>query len=171
MYGAGPLSRYSVLGTLPAVLVAFLGLQAGKVLLHFREEGHAQVIVRWVLWAGLCGGLAALLHLTGIDPISPALSNISCVLAAVCFWQFCFVVLYTVMDVLRCGRVSSAMFLRCMGQNSLPVYLIWTLLPELCRFPYAGTNTALLMLFNVLNVLGFGLLARIFFLHRFFPRV
>jgi heparan-alpha-glucosaminide N-acetyltransferase len=144
-----------VLGTLPAVLVAFLGLQAGKVLLHFREEGHAHVIVRWVLWAGLCGGSAVLLHLTGIDPSSPALGNISCALAAVCFWQSCFVVFYTVMDVLRCGaRVSSAMFLRCMGQNSLLIYIIWTLLPELCRFPYAGTNSSLLMLLNVFNVAG-----------------
>ena len=155
MYGAGPLSRYSVLGTLPAVLVAFLGLQAGKVSLHFSEEGHAQVIIRWVLWAGLCGGSAALLHLTGIDPISPALSNISCALAAVCFWQSWFVVFYTVMDVLRCAaRVSSAMFLRCMGQNSLLIYIIWTLLPELCRVPYTGTNTTLLMVVNVVNVAG-----------------
>lgn len=170
LYGAGPLSRYSVLGTLPSCLVAYLGLQAGRVFCHFREEGHEQVIVRWVLWSGLCGGAAALLHLT-VMPISPALNNISFVLAAVCVWQGCFVVMYTVVDVLRFGRGSSPMFLRCMGANSLPVYVTCTLLPDLFRYPYGGTNDVLLLMREVCNVAGFSLLAALFWLHRFFPRV
>lgn len=171
LYGAGPLSRYSLLGTVPAVLVAYLGLQAGKVLLHFREEGHVQVIVRWLLWAAVCGGGAAVLHLTRIMPISPALGNISFALAAVCVWQLSHVLFFTAIEVLRCDRVSSAMFLRYMGANSLPIFITWTLLPDLCQFPYTGNNTALLMVREACNVAGFAVLAALWWQHKFFPRV
>jgi heparan-alpha-glucosaminide N-acetyltransferase len=171
LYGSGPLSRFSLLGTVPAILVAYLGLQAGKVLLHFKDDGVGQVIVRWLVWAGLCGGAAVALHLTRAMPIAPALGNISFALASTAVWQLLHVCVYTVTEVLQCGATGFG-FLRYMGANSLCLFITWTLLPELALFGDASSSTPTVLVLRQLgNVAGFGLLAASWWLHRWFPRV
>ena len=52
------------LGSLTAIIAAFLGMQAGRVVLHYQRVSHWQMIVRWLGWGlllcviatALCGG-------------------------------------------------------------------------------------------------------------------
>jgi hypothetical protein len=180
LYGAGPLSSFSLLGTVPAVLVAYLGLQSGKTLLHFKPEGDGQVVARWLLWAGLCGGSAAALHLTGTMPIVPALNNLSFVLAAVCVWQLLMCGAYLLVDVLQLNGGGFA-FLRYMGANSLATFVAFSFVPTLAVWPgsssVGGGGAGALpshtraVLWQCANVACFAALGWAWWLHRFFPRL
>ncbi|XP_016103157.1 heparan-alpha-glucosaminide N-acetyltransferase-like [Sinocyclocheilus grahami] len=44
-----PFDPEGVLGSINSVLMAFLGLQAGKILLHYRDQ-HRQIITRFLIW-------------------------------------------------------------------------------------------------------------------------
>ena len=173
MYGAGPLSRFSLLGTAPAVLVAYIGMQSGKTLLHFKPEGDGQVVARWLLWAGLCGGGAAALHLTHTMPIVPALNNLSFVLAAACVWQLLMCGAYLLMDVLQFK--GGFAFLRYMGANSLATFVAFSFVPSLAVWQGGGDDLqpshTRAVLWQCANVACFAALGWAWWLHRFFPRL
>jgi len=139
VFGAGSLSRFSLLGTAPAVLLGYLGFQAGRTLLHFQAEGAGHVLSRWCVWGALCGAGAAALHLSGTMLITPPLTNIPFVLAvaAVCFGAIA--ALHVAVDLLKIEAPFQPF--RYLGLNPLPLFVLRTLGPNVFTWPASERPT------------------------------
>ncbi|KAL6467369.1 hypothetical protein MHYP_G00251730 [Metynnis hypsauchen] len=112
-----------VLGSINSVLMAFLGLQAGKVLLHYREQ-HRQIITRFLVWSFLLGIFSAVLtkcsRNQGYIPVNKNLWSLSYVTTLSCFAFVVLLVVYYTVDVRRWW--SGAPFFYP-GMNSILVYV------------------------------------------------
>ena len=57
------------LGSITATVMTFLGLQAGRVIVHYKNHSHKAMLTRWAVWGlslcllatALCGGSQVLL--------------------------------------------------------------------------------------------------------------
>ncbi|KAL7856391.1 hypothetical protein AOLI_G00199950 [Acnodon oligacanthus] len=118
-----PFDPEGVLGSINSVLMAFLGLQAGKVLLHYREQ-HRQIITRFLVWSFLLGiGSAVLTKCSrnqGYIPVNKNLWSLSYVTTLSCFAFVVLLVVYYTVDVRRWW--SGAPFYYP-GMNSILVYV------------------------------------------------
>ncbi|XP_037389003.1 heparan-alpha-glucosaminide N-acetyltransferase isoform X2 [Pygocentrus nattereri] len=118
-----PFDPEGVLGSINSVLMAFLGLQAGKVLLHYREQ-HRQIITRFLVWSFLLGIFSAVLtkcsRNQGYIPVNKNLWSLSYVTTLSCFAFVVLLVVYYTVDVKRWW--SGAPFFYP-GMNSILVYV------------------------------------------------
>eukprot|EP00063_Salmo_salar_P090588 XP_014065423.1 PREDICTED: heparan-alpha-glucosaminide N-acetyltransferase-like [Salmo salar] len=55
-----PFDPEGVLGSINSVLMAFLGLQAGKILLHYKDQ-HSSIMARFLIWSLVLGIISATL--------------------------------------------------------------------------------------------------------------
>ncbi|XP_036439557.1 LOW QUALITY PROTEIN: heparan-alpha-glucosaminide N-acetyltransferase [Colossoma macropomum] len=118
-----PFDPEGVLGSINSVLMAFLGLQAGKVLLHYREQ-HREIITRFLVWSFLLGIISAVLtkcsRNQGFIPVNKNLWSLSYVTTLSCFAFVVLLVVYYTVDVKRWW--SGAPFFYP-GMNSILVYV------------------------------------------------
>ncbi|XP_023188882.1 heparan-alpha-glucosaminide N-acetyltransferase [Xiphophorus maculatus] len=118
-----PFDPEGVLGSINSVLMAFLGLQAGKILLHYRDV-PTSVISRFLIWGLLLGAISAVLTECSTDkgfiPVNKNLWSLSYVTTLACFAFVLLVLVYYTIDVKKWW--SGAPFYYT-GMNSILVYV------------------------------------------------
>ncbi|XP_072526319.1 LOW QUALITY PROTEIN: heparan-alpha-glucosaminide N-acetyltransferase [Salminus brasiliensis] len=118
-----PFDPEGVLGSINSVLMGFLGLQAGKILLHYRDQPK-QIMTRFLVWSFLLGIVSAVLTKCsrhhGYIPINKNLWSLSYVTTLSCFAFIILLVFYTTVDVKSWW--SGAPFFYP-GMNSILVYV------------------------------------------------
>nr|XP_033771290.1 heparan-alpha-glucosaminide N-acetyltransferase isoform X4 [Geotrypetes seraphini] len=112
-----------ILGTINAIVLAFLGLQAGKILLFYKDQ-HKQIIRRFFIWGIIMGVISAVLtkcsQNEGFIPINKNLWSISYVTTLCCFAFLLLLFIYYLVDVKKFW--SGAPFVYP-GMNSILVYV------------------------------------------------
>ncbi|XP_064004581.1 heparan-alpha-glucosaminide N-acetyltransferase isoform X1 [Pogoniulus pusillus] len=118
-----PYDPEGILGTINSIFMAFLGLQAGKILLFYRNQ-HKQILCRFVTWSTVMGMISAILTKCskeeGFIPINKNLWSISYVTTTSCFAFILLSLMYYLVDVKRLW--SGAPFFYP-GMNSILVYI------------------------------------------------
>ncbi|NXX44946.1 HGNAT acetyltransferase, partial [Tricholaema leucomelas] len=118
-----PYDPEGILGTINSIFMAFLGLQAGKILLFYRNQ-HKQILCRFVIWSIVMGMISAILTKCskeeGFIPINKNLWSISYVTTTSCFAFILLSLMYYLVDVKKLW--SGAPFFYP-GMNSILVYI------------------------------------------------
>ncbi|XP_061848446.1 heparan-alpha-glucosaminide N-acetyltransferase isoform X1 [Colius striatus] len=118
-----PYDPEGILGTINTIVMAFLGLQAGKIILFYKDQ-HKQIMSRFVTWSIVMGIISAILTKCskeeGFIPINKNLWSISYVTTMSCFAFMLLLLMYYLVDVKRLW--SGAPFFYP-GMNSILVYV------------------------------------------------
>ncbi|RXN18563.1 heparan-alpha-glucosaminide N-acetyltransferase isoform X2 [Labeo rohita] len=138
-----PFDPEGVLGSINSILMAFLGLQAGKILLHYRDQ-HRHIITRFLIWGFILGIISAVLtkcsRNDGFIPINKNLWSLSYVTTLSCFAFVTLGVFYYMVDVKKWW--SGAPFFYP-GVNSILVYVGHEVFEEYFPFRWKMTNSQL----------------------------
>uniref|UniRef100_A0A7N6B209 Heparan-alpha-glucosaminide N-acetyltransferase catalytic domain-containing protein n=1 Tax=Anabas testudineus TaxID=64144 RepID=A0A7N6B209_ANATE len=132
-----PYDPEGVLGSISSVLMAYLGLQAGKIILHYRDV-HTSIISRFLIW-----GLILVTVLTkcsrdqGFIPVNKNLWSLSYVTTLACFAFVLLVLVYYTVDVRKWW--SGAPFYYP-GMNSILVYVGHEVFEEYFPFRWRMAN-------------------------------
>ncbi|CAO2611741.1 Heparan-alpha-glucosaminide N-acetyltransferase [Lemmus lemmus] len=112
-----------ILGTINSIVMAYLGVQAGKILLYYKDQTKA-IVMRFAAWCCVLGLISvALTKLSaneGFIPINKNLWSISYVTTLSCFAFFILLVLYPLVDVKRLWTGTPFFY---PGMNSILVYV------------------------------------------------
>nr|XP_031295839.1 heparan-alpha-glucosaminide N-acetyltransferase isoform X1 [Camelus dromedarius]XP_031295840.1 heparan-alpha-glucosaminide N-acetyltransferase isoform X1 [Camelus dromedarius] len=112
-----------ILGTINSIVMAFLGVQAGKILLYYKDRTK-DILVRFTAWCCLLGLISVALTKAseneGFIPVNKNLWSISYVTTLSAFAFFILLVLYPVVDVH--GLWTGTPFFYP-GMNSILVYV------------------------------------------------
>ncbi|KAM4584289.1 heparan-alpha-glucosaminide N-acetyltransferase isoform 2-T3 [Odontesthes bonariensis] len=118
-----PYDPEGVLGSINSVLMAFLGLQAGKIILHYRDL-PTSIMSRFLIWGLFLGIISAVLTKCSTDqgfiPVNKNLWSLSYVTTLACFAFVLLVLVYYAVDVKKWW--SGAPFYYP-GMNSILVYV------------------------------------------------
>ncbi|NXA56463.1 HGNAT acetyltransferase, partial [Nothocercus julius] len=118
-----PYDPEGILGTINSAVMAFLGLQAGKIILLYKDQ-HKQIMSRFLIWSIVMGIISAALTKCSKDegfiPINKNLWSISYVTTMSCFAFILLLLIYYLVDVKRLW--SGAPFFYP-GMNSILVYI------------------------------------------------
>ncbi|XP_078658838.1 heparan-alpha-glucosaminide N-acetyltransferase-like isoform X3 [Branchiostoma floridae x Branchiostoma belcheri] len=135
-----PFDPEGLLGTLTSALLCFLGLQAGKILLTYTQNG--QRVGRWLGWAVATGAIGALLcdgrQNEGWIPLNKNLWSLSFVLVLSCFAFVLLSACYIIIDVKQWW--TGAPFYQ-VGMNSILVYIGHELCADKLPFQWAASST------------------------------
>ncbi|XP_029602317.1 heparan-alpha-glucosaminide N-acetyltransferase [Salmo trutta] len=135
-----PFDPEGVLGSINSVLMAFLGLQAGKILLHYKDQ-HSSIMARFLIWSLVMGIISATLTKCSLNegfiPINKNLWSLSYVTTLACFGLLLLVLIYYTVDVRRWW--SGAPFYYP-GMNSILVYVGHEVLEEYFPFRWRMAN-------------------------------
>ncbi|XP_031415518.1 heparan-alpha-glucosaminide N-acetyltransferase isoform X2 [Clupea harengus] len=138
-----PFDPEGTLGSINSILMAFLGVQAGKILLHYRDL-HSKIISRFLIWGFILGALSAILTKCSKDhgfiPINKNLWSLSYVTTLSCFAFVLLGVVYYIVDVKRWW--SGAPFYYP-GMNSILVYVGHEVFEEYFPFRWRMANSQL----------------------------
>ncbi|XP_066157076.1 heparan-alpha-glucosaminide N-acetyltransferase [Euwallacea fornicatus] len=111
-----------IVGCLTTIFHVMLGVQAGVILLVYKE--HHQRIVRWLIWSVVLGGLGGALcgfsKEDGFIPVNKNLWSISFVLVTCSFAFFLLSVCYFLVDVKKWWSGKPLLFA---GMNSIILYI------------------------------------------------
>ncbi|XP_069341133.1 heparan-alpha-glucosaminide N-acetyltransferase isoform X1 [Eulemur rufifrons] len=112
-----------ILGTVNSIVMGFFGVQAGKILLYYKDQTKA-ILIRFTAWGCILGLISVALTKVseneGFIPVNKNLWSISYVTTLSCFAFFILLVLYPVVDVR--GLWTGAPFFYP-GMNSILVYV------------------------------------------------
>lgn len=112
-----------ILGTINSIVMAFLGVQAGKILLYYKDQTK-DILIRFTAWCCVLGLISVALtevsENEGFIPVNKNLWSISYVTTLSSFAFFILLVLYPVVDVK--GIWTGAPFFYP-GMNSILVYV------------------------------------------------
>ncbi|XP_019389715.1 PREDICTED: heparan-alpha-glucosaminide N-acetyltransferase isoform X2 [Crocodylus porosus] len=112
-----------ILGTINSIFMAFLGLQAGKILLFYKDQ-HKQILSRFFIWSLIMAVVSAALTKCSKDegfiPINKNLWSLSYVTTLSCFAFMLLLLIYYLVDIKRWW--SGAPFFYP-GMNSILVYV------------------------------------------------
>ncbi|XP_043839813.1 heparan-alpha-glucosaminide N-acetyltransferase [Dromiciops gliroides] len=112
-----------ILGTINSIVMAFLGVQAGKILLFYKDQ-HKQIMLRFFLWSAMLGIISGVLtkfsQNEGFIPVNKNLWSISYVTTLSFFAFLLLLFMYFLVDVARLW--SGAPFFYP-GMNSILVYV------------------------------------------------
>lgn len=118
-----PYDPEGVLGSINSILMAFLGLQAGKIILHYRDLPRS-IMSRFLIWGLILGVISATLTKCsanqGFIPVNKNLWSLSYVTTLACFAFVLLAVIYYIVDVKKWW--SGAPFYYP-GMNSILVYV------------------------------------------------
>lgn len=136
-----PYDPEGVLGSINSVLMAFLGLQAGKIILHYRDL-HRSIMSRFLIWGLLLGVISAVLTKCsanqGFIPVNKNLWSLSYVTTLACFAYVLLVLIYYTVDVKKWW--SGAPFYYP-GMNSILVYVGHEVFAEYFPFRWRMANS------------------------------
>ncbi|XP_067577607.1 heparan-alpha-glucosaminide N-acetyltransferase isoform X1 [Pseudorca crassidens] len=112
-----------ILGTINSIVMAFLGVQAGKILLYYKDQTKG-ILIRFATWGCFLGFISVALTKAseneGFVPVNKNLWSISYVTTLSSFAFFILLVLYPVVDVK--GLWTGTPFFYP-GMNSILVYV------------------------------------------------
>uniref|UniRef100_A0A803U1B5 Heparan-alpha-glucosaminide N-acetyltransferase catalytic domain-containing protein n=1 Tax=Anolis carolinensis TaxID=28377 RepID=A0A803U1B5_ANOCA len=112
-----------ILGTINSVIMAFLGLQAGKILLFYKDQ-HRQIMLRFCIWSVVMGVISAVLTECSKDegfiPVNKNLWSISYVTTLSSFGFVLLLLIYYLVDVKKVWSGSPFFF---PGMNSILIYV------------------------------------------------
>ncbi|CAH1246921.1 HGSNAT [Branchiostoma lanceolatum] len=135
-----PFDPEGLLGTLTSALLCFLGLQAGKILLTYTQNGAR--VGRFIGWAVATGAIGALLcdgrQNEGWIPLNKNLWSLSFVMVLSCFAFVLLSVCYIIIDVKQWW--TGAPFYQ-VGMNSILVYIGHELCADKLPFQWAASST------------------------------
>lgn len=118
-----PYDPEGILGTISSVVMAFLGLQAGKILVFYKNQ-HKQVLVRFFIWSVFMGVISAILTKCstneGFIPVNKNLWSLSYVTTLSCFAFFLLMLIYFLVDVKKVWMGGPFFY---PGMNSILVYV------------------------------------------------
>ncbi|KAG8593749.1 hypothetical protein GDO81_000938 [Engystomops pustulosus] len=118
-----PYDPEGILGIINSVVMAFLGLQAGKILVFYKNQ-HKQVLVRFFTWSVFMGVISAILTKCssneGFIPVNKNLWSISYVTTLACFAFFLLMLIYFLVDVKKFWMGGPFFY---PGMNSILVYV------------------------------------------------
>ncbi|NXY85771.1 HGNAT acetyltransferase, partial [Alcedo cyanopectus] len=118
-----PYDPEGILGTINSIFMAFLGLQAGKIILFYKDQ-HKQIMSRFMIWSIGMGIISAILTKCskeeGFIPVNKNLWSVSYVTTTCCFAFVLLLLIYYLVDVKRLW--SGAPFFYP-GMNSILVYI------------------------------------------------
>uniref|UniRef100_A0A672I284 Heparan-alpha-glucosaminide N-acetyltransferase catalytic domain-containing protein n=1 Tax=Salarias fasciatus TaxID=181472 RepID=A0A672I284_SALFA len=118
-----PYDPEGVLGSINSILITFLGLQAGKIILHYRDISTS-IISRFFIWGLFLGVISAVLTKCstnqGFIPVNKNLWSLSYVTTLACFAFVLLAIIYYAVDVKKWW--SGAPFYYP-GMNSILVYV------------------------------------------------
>ncbi|TMS23382.1 Heparan-alpha-glucosaminide N-acetyltransferase [Larimichthys crocea] len=136
-----PYDPEGVLGSINSILMAFLGLQAGKIILHYRDL-HRSIMSRFLIWGLFLGVISAVLTKCSTDqgfiPVNKNLWSLSYVTTLACFAYVLLVLVYYTVDVKRWW--SGAPFYYP-GMNSILVYVGHEVFEEYFPFRWRMANS------------------------------
>ncbi|XP_041789111.1 heparan-alpha-glucosaminide N-acetyltransferase isoform X1 [Chelmon rostratus] len=135
-----PFDPEGVLGSINSILMTFLGLQAGKIILHYRDL-HRSIMSRFLIWGLLLGVISAVLTKCSKDqgfiPVNKNLWSLSYVTTLACFAYVLLVLVYYTVDVKKWW--SGAPFYYP-GMNSILVYVGHEVFEEYFPFRWRMAN-------------------------------
>ncbi|XP_068089767.1 heparan-alpha-glucosaminide N-acetyltransferase [Hyperolius riggenbachi] len=118
-----PYDPEGILGTINSIVIAFLGLQAGKILMFYKNQ-HKQVLVRFFTWSVVMGVISAILTKCstneGFIPVNKNMWSISYVTTLSCFAFFLLLIIYGLVDVKHYWTGFPFFY---PGMNSILVYV------------------------------------------------
>uniref|UniRef100_A0A8C4IJP5 Heparan-alpha-glucosaminide N-acetyltransferase n=1 Tax=Dicentrarchus labrax TaxID=13489 RepID=A0A8C4IJP5_DICLA len=136
-----PYDPEGVLGSINSILMAFLGLQAGKIILHYRDL-HTSIMSRFLIWGLVLGVISAVLTKCSTDqgfiPVNKNLWSLSYVTTLACFAYVLLVLVYYTVDVKKWW--SGAPFYYP-GMNSILVYVGHEVFEEYFPFRWQMANS------------------------------
>ncbi|XP_077380466.1 heparan-alpha-glucosaminide N-acetyltransferase isoform X2 [Festucalex cinctus] len=136
-----PYDPEGVLGSINSIVMAFLGLQAGKIILHYRDL-HSSIISRFLIWGLFLGIISAVLTKCSTDqgfiPVNKNLWSLSYVTTLACFAYVLLVLVYYTIDVKKWW--SGAPFFYP-GMNSILVYVGHEVFEDYFPFRWRMHNT------------------------------
>ncbi|XP_072239418.1 heparan-alpha-glucosaminide N-acetyltransferase isoform X1 [Leuresthes tenuis] len=136
-----PYDPEGVLGSINSVLMAFLGLQAGKIILHYRDLPRS-IMSRFLIWGLFLGIISAVLTKCSTDqgfiPVNKNLWSLSYVTTLACFAFVLLVLVYYAVDVKKWW--SGAPFFYP-GMNSILVYVGHEVFEDYFPFRWRMTNS------------------------------
>ncbi|XP_054634509.1 heparan-alpha-glucosaminide N-acetyltransferase isoform X2 [Dunckerocampus dactyliophorus] len=136
-----PYDPEGVLGSINSILMAFLGLQAGKIIIHYRDL-HSSIISRFLIWGLFLGVISAVLTKCSTDqgfiPVNKNLWSLSYVTTLACFAFVLLVLVYYSVDVKNWW--SGAPFFYP-GMNSILVYVGHKVFEDYFPFRWRMVNT------------------------------
>ncbi|XP_066487376.1 heparan-alpha-glucosaminide N-acetyltransferase [Tiliqua scincoides] len=130
-----------ILGTINSVVMAFLGVQAGKIFLFYKDQ-HRQIMFRFCIWSVVTGVISIVLTKCtkdqGFIPVNKNLWSISYVTTLSCFAFMLLLLIYYLVDVKRMW--SGAPFFYP-GMNSILVYVGHEIFENYFPFKWKMQNT------------------------------
>ncbi|KAJ8336128.1 hypothetical protein SKAU_G00394710 [Synaphobranchus kaupii] len=136
-----PFDPEGVLGSINSVVMAFLGLQAGRILLHYKDL-HSKIMARFLMWGFALGIVSAILTKCAKDqgfiPINKNLWSLSYITTLSCFAFVVLLLVYYMVDVRRWW--SGAPFFYP-GMNSILVYVGHEVFEEYFPFRWRMSNS------------------------------
>eukprot|EP01034_Spumella_vulgaris_P021699 gene21699-27750_t len=172
MYQCRAFDPEGLLGSLSACTLTYLGLMAGRVVLHFKE--HPQRLSRFLTWAFcflfLAGILCGFTQDGGAIPINKNLWSTSFVLVTAGSGLIGLSVCYVLVDVLKWWSGAPFLYL---GMNSILIYVSHGILAEYMPFSYKiyHVNHATLLQCHVLGVTAWMIVAYYFHKIKFFVKI
>ncbi|XP_048361785.1 heparan-alpha-glucosaminide N-acetyltransferase-like [Sphaerodactylus townsendi] len=149
-----PFDPEGILGTINSIVMAFFGLQAGKIILMYRQQPQS-ILKRFLIWAILLGILSAVLSKCtqneGFIPINKNLWSLSYVTTLSSFSFVLLAIMFYVIDVKSWWGGQPFIF---PGMNSIFVYVGHSLLGSYFPFKWEMKSpvTHIELLFQ--NLLG-----------------
>ncbi|KAF7399575.1 hypothetical protein HZH68_008167 [Vespula germanica] len=117
VYGSKPFDPEGILGCLTTIFQVFLGVQAGEILLCYKDWKDR--VVRWLLWAVFLAIVGFLAHVYVI-PVNKNLWSLSFALVTTAFALGLLSACYLLVDVARIWRGGP---FRIPGMNALLIYI------------------------------------------------
>jgi len=159
VYKTGAFDPEGFLGYFTAILMTYTGLQAGRIILYYKE--HSQRIARFWIWAILTGAIAVGLtggtRNDGVMPINWNLWTLSGVIAQTSTGFLCLIGLYYIIDVKHIWNGSPFIY---PGMNSIAVYTLADWIAHYFPLEYKLTEDQLKdhNAFLVMNIIATGTL-------------
>ncbi|XP_029706224.1 heparan-alpha-glucosaminide N-acetyltransferase-like [Takifugu rubripes] len=136
-----PYDPEGILGSINSILMTFLGLQAGKIILHYRDL-HRGIISRFLIWAFLLGVFSAVLTNCstnqGLIPVNKNLWSLSYVTTLACFAYVLLALIYYTVDVQKWWTGAPFLF---PGMNSILVYVGHEVFQDYFPFRWQMSNS------------------------------
>lgn len=142
-----------LLGTIHSCLIVFLGLQAGKIFLYYKEPGER--IKRCLAWSLFLGIISAVLtkcsQFDGWIPVNKNLWSTTFVTSLSCMAFFIFPVMYYVIDV---KKWWTGVPLYYVGMNSILLYVGHEVFQDFIPFSWGAGATSTHGELLAMNMLG-----------------
>nr|XP_016851015.1 PREDICTED: heparan-alpha-glucosaminide N-acetyltransferase-like [Anolis carolinensis] len=169
-----PFDPEGTLGTINSIVLAFFGLQAGKIILMYRQQ-PLSILKRFLIWAVLLGFISAILtkctQNEGFIPINKNLWSLSFVTTLSCFSFVLLGIMFYVIDVKKWWGGQPFIF---PGMNSILIYvassLLGTYFPFRWEMKYA-TSHAEPLFQHLLATSLWVLIAYLFYKKKFFLKI